>query len=252
MSRTSAGQAAAAAVGMAAAAVAAASGWPGMSPDTSAEFTRIGMGLPVSNANKFVQATKRFYHVVDYATGGHTSLTFFNSPKIDHICNLQNGSIAEEQPVWLTGVCVTWQDLTALSSGSPSVARSGVQLNGAAITSIARAEEVRTILQAGLLNLQISGREVLDVQDLTHFPSDGGFFVPSAFVSYASATAGSAAPFCNGFPVVGNRFKLTSPWAILPGQLVKCVLGWQTALSVTTAGRIKVELVCEQVSPRNL
>jgi hypothetical protein len=245
-------QQAAAAAAMAGAAVSMASGWPGMSPETSRQFTRLGANLPVDDVNKFVQTHKRYYHVVDYATTGHTSLTFFNAPKQDHICNLQNGSIPEEQPVWCTGLCVTWQDLTALSSGSPSVTRSGVFSSASATTPFTRAEEVRTILQAGSLYLQISGREVLDVQDLTHFPSDGGAFAPATSISFAAATNAGSSILLNGAPIAGNRFRFTAPWAILPGQVVKCVLSWQTALSVSTAGRFKVELVCEQVSPRNL
>jgi hypothetical protein len=223
----------------------AANQWPGMTKDTSAQFTRVGRGLPISRPNQFAQVHQRLYHVLDYATGGATQLNFFAANMAQHVCNVNNGMLPDERPFWLTGVCVTFQDATAAG------VRSGNQLNAAAITSLARAEEVRTILQCGLLSLSVADREILHVQDLTHFPSDGGYHVSAAAVSYASATAGSVATGNNGEPIAGNRFRLPQPYAILPGKIISCKLLWQSALSITTAGRIKVELVGESIMPLN-
>lgn len=221
--------------------------WPGMSAAVGQEFSRIGQGLPVSRPNLFQQKHERYYHCVDYATGGHQQLTFFTAQQQDHITNLPAGEVPTERPMWLTGICITFQDLTALSSGSPSVARSGAQMSASAITSIARAEEVRSILQAGLLKLTVADRVVHESQDLTHYPSDGGFYVHSGFVGFASATNASIAPYSNGEPIAGNRFRFPQPYAILPGKKLRVDLFWQTALSISTAGRIKVELVGESV-----
>lgn len=223
----------------------AAVSWPGLTPATSQEFSRIGRGLPVSEANKYAQRQERYYHILDYATGGATLLTFFNVGATDGVCNLNQGEVPNERPFWLHGLSVTWQDFTAAG------ARSGKQLDGAAITSIARAEEVRTILQAGLLKIQVGDRPIFEAQDLTHFPSDGGFYVSAGFVSYASATAGSIAPFNNGEPIAGNRFEFRRPWPVLPGKRIRIDLSWLSALSVTTAGRIKIELIGESVVPLN-
>lgn len=225
--------------------VGGANGWPSLTAATSEQFARIGRGLSVSNPNQFAQIHMRLYHIVAYGTGGSTQLNFFNVGAQQHICNVNQGVLPDERPFWLTGLCVTWQDLDATG------ARSGNQLNAAAITSYARAEEVRTILQAGMVTLKIQDRLVLETQDLTHFPSDGGFHVSSSGISFASATASSAATFNNGEPLAGNRFKFPQPFAILPGKSIACTLNWQTALSVTTAGRIKVELVGESLAPLN-
>lgn len=224
---------------------AAGSVWPGLSPGTAREFTRIGRGLPIQSINTFYQKHERYYHVLDYLVTGHNTLTFFNEKAVDGITNLQNGEVPTERPFWLTGVCVTFQDLTAAG------ARSGAQLSSTATTSIDRAEQVRSIIHAGLLKLNVGDRPVLDTQDLTHFPSDGGMYVQASFASFAAATNSSMCPYTNGVPIAGNRFKLPQPYPVLPGKRISCVLNWQQALSITTAGRIKVELVGESVIPLN-
>jgi hypothetical protein len=220
--------------------------WPGISGATAAEFNRIYRKQPVSNPSKFVERSERFYHIVDYATTGHTALTFFNAAKNDHITNLNNGEIEAERPFLLDGICVTFQDLTAAG------ARSGAQISTSAITSATRAEEVRSILQAGLLKLSVSDREAFQAQDLTHFPSDGGFDIGAASISFATATASSIVPYSNGAPVVGNRFKLDRAWPVLPGKRLKVELLWPQLLTITAAGRIKVEVVGRSVQPLNL
>lgn len=219
--------------------------WPGMTLATSVQFTRVGRGLPISKPSQFAQVHVRYYHQVDYGTGGHTSLTFFNAGAQDHVSNVNNGTIPDERPFWLTGVCISWQDLTAAG------ARSGVQIASGNINAYARAEEVRTILNAGLFNLTVGDRKIIEAQDLTHFPADGGFHVGGVSISHAAATASAAVPFNNGAPIAGNRFRLPAPYPILPGKPIRGLITWPQALSVTVAGRLRVELVGESIMPLN-
>lgn len=221
--------------------------WPGLSPATAQEFSRIGQGLPILNVNKFYQEHSRFYAVQDYGTAGHTSLTFFaNQQAQDGVCNLGQGEISIENPFWLTGICITFQDLTAAG------ARSGAQADAAAAgTPLTRFEQIRTILQAGLLKLQIAGRPVFERQDLTGFPQDGGYVASTALNTFAAATNSSLVACTNGVPLAGNRFQFTKPLAVLPQKRVRVDCLWQSALSITTAGRLKVELVGETLKPLN-
>lgn len=219
--------------------------WPGMTLETGIQFSRIGRGLPVSKPNQFAQVHVRYYHVVDYGAAGDTQFTFFNAAQSDHVTNVNNGQIPDERPFWLTGICITPQDLTAAG------ARSGTQLSAAAITAFARAEEIRTILQGGLFQLFLGDRKIVEAQDLTHFPSDGGPFVSSAAISFAAATNASAAPINNGEPVAGNRFRLPAPYPILPGKTIKALVSFKSLLTITTAMRLKVELVGESILPLN-
>ncbi len=221
--------------------------WPGLSPATAQEFSRIGQGLPILNVNKFYQEHSRYYAIQDYATTGHQSLTFFaNQNANDGVCNLGQGEISTENPLWLTGLTVTFQDLT---SGG---VRSGAQASASAQnTALTRFEEIRTILQAGLLKLFISGRPVFERQDLTGFPQDGGYVAHSVANTFATAANSCLTSATNGTPLAGNRFQFTKPLAVLPQKKVKIDILWQNLLTITTAGRIKVELVGETLKPLN-
>jgi hypothetical protein len=227
------------------AAMSAAAVWPGLSTQTAAEFTRVGRGLPIAKPNVFAQRHERYYHILDYAVGGHTNQTYFNVGANDGVCNLNNGEIPTERPMWLTGLCITFQDLTAAG------ARSGAQLSVSATTAATRAEEVRSILQSGLLKISIGDRPIFEAQDLTHFPSDGGFYLAAGGLTFSAATNSSIAQYNNGEPIAGNRFQLPRPWPVLPGKRIRVDLIWPQALAISTAGRIKVELVGESVVALN-
>lgn len=217
--------------------------WPGMTRDTSRQFTRVMKGIGVDRPNQFAQVTQRYYHIVDYPTTGATLFTFFNVNASEHVCNLPNGTLPDERPFALVGLSVAWLDFTAAG------VRSGVQLSVAATTPFTRAEEVRTILQGGLIQVRVADRLVLDAKDLTQFPQDGGFFCPAAY-ELGAATAG-AAPFVNGMPISGNYFKFRAPYAVLPGKKVDVQIKYPSSLTVTTAGALKVTLIGEAVTPLN-
>jgi hypothetical protein len=237
-----------AALAIASQALEAAGGWPNMSSEVGREFTRIGAGLPVSDFNKFVQTDLLLFHVVANATAGQTQLTFFNVPAQDHVCNFNNGTPNPEQPLWIRGVSVWTQDLTA------GGAADGNSMDVAATTSITRAEQWKKILCAATLRASVNNRRFLDHQDLTHFPQGGGFHLASAQVSYAAATAGSIAPWTNGVPLATNIYRFSGPGiAVLPGMQVSAQMLWQTPLPITTnGGRIVLGLWATSVSPRNI
>lgn len=217
--------------------------WPGMTKDTSRQFTRVMRGLGVDRPNQFGQITQRYYHILDYPTVGATLFTFFNVNATEHVCNLPNGTLPDERPCALVGLSVAWLDFTAAG------ARSGNQFSVAATAPWTRAEEVRTILQGGLIQVRVADRLILDAKDLTQFPQDGGFYCAAAY-ELGAATA-AAAPFSNGLPVSGNFFKFRAPYALLPGKKVDVQIKYPTALSATVAGALKVTLIGEAVVPLN-
>lgn len=223
--------------------------WPGMSGPTSIQFTRLGRGLPISRPNQFAQIHSRYYHQQAYNTAGVSQLTFFNVGASEHVSNMNNGVVPDDRPFWLTGLCVTFQNLTAAGAAS-----GGINAADDLSTMATRADEVRKILEGGLLQLRIGDRMILETQDLTHFPSDGGFYVSAAGQGVPAAGAGKGAfvNYTNGEPISGNRFRFPAPYPVLPGKPVSVILKWQSLLTITTnAGRIKVELVGETVSPLN-
>lgn len=216
--------------------------WPGMTAATAIQFSKLGNGGKITKPNSFVQKHERYYHQVAYAAAGQTQLNFFNVGASEHVCNLNQGLVPDERPFWLTGVCVTFQDLTAAG------AEDGATHHATSLASIAlRASEIRKVLMSGLLQMRVADRLILDVQDLTHFPSDGAFNVASV----AGPTA-ALVSYSNGLAVAGNRFRLPAPYPILPGKPVSIALKWAAVQSITTnGGRVKVELVGESVLPLN-
>lgn len=219
--------------------------WPGLSGETDKQFTLLYQRKQISAIQQYAQRHERYYHVVDYATTGHTSLTFFNVGATNDVCNMNNGEVPTERPMLLTGLCITPQDLT--SAG----ARSGAQYATSA-APLTRYEEWRSILQAGRVVISIADRPIFEAQDLTHFPSDGGLCNFSAVSTQATAALGSLVSYNNGAPIAGNRHRFPAPWPILPQKKITVTLYWSQVLTITTAGRIKVELVGESVAPLNL
>lgn len=222
----------------------AANVWPGMTAATAAQFTRIGRGLPISKPNQFAQIHVRYYHQQTYAAAGQNQLTFFQVNASQGICNLNNGVTPDERPFWLTGICVSYQFLTAGGAASTLQPYSTGVLGGVGYN------EINQALQGGLLQLYVGDRLVHEGQDLTKYPSDGGTWTAPAT---NSATTASITPINNGMPVAGNRFKFPAPYPILPGKPITVFLRWLAAVAITgaTAGRIKVELCGESIMPLN-
>lgn len=216
--------------------------WPGITEATAREFVRVGRGQPISAPNTFAQLHVRYYHQQAYATTGHTLLTFFNVGASEHVCNLGNGLAPDERPFWATGISITAQDLTA------GGAVSGTSSSATVTTGIGRLEEWRGILSAGLLQFYVADRLVHEGQGLDKYPTGGGAHVDGAATGL---TGGAVVNWTNGVPHAGNLFKFPRPYPILPGKSVRVFLKWQSLLTITTAGRIRVELIGESVAPLN-
>jgi hypothetical protein len=224
--------------------------WPGLTSETGEEFVRIGKGMPLKSPNKFAQITQRFYHRQDYATGGANLLTFFNASISEHTTNVNNGILPDDRPSWITGISVDFQDITTAGArpASSAAAQLSSATGGAAFT---RAEEIRTILQGGLLQMYVADRMIHEGQNLMRYPTGGGFAVDALQLTQASAAASQSAVWNNGIPHANNLFKLPRPYPWLPGKALKVLLKWPAALSITTATALKVEIVAEQVVPLN-
>ena len=234
----------------ASAAIAASNIWPGITPETGEEFVRVGRGLPLKSPNKFAQLTQRFYHRQDYATGGASLLTFFNASIAEHVTNVNNGVLPDDRPAWITAVSVDFQDNTTAGArpSSSAAAQLSSATGGAAFT---RAEEIRTILQGGLLQMFVADRMIHEGQNLMRYPTGGGFSVDALQLTQGTAGNSQSAVWNNGIPHANNLFKLPRPYPWLPGKALKVLLKWPAALSITTATALKVEVHAEQVVPLN-
>jgi len=215
--------------------------WPGVSADTAAQLARVMRGIPIDEPNKFIQSQKRYYHRIDYATGGHTQLTFFNAAPADGVCNLQQqGTVSQDQPFILTSIAVKFEPLSVAGARIAGAAGS----NATALTPLTRAEEEATILAGGELQLTINSREWFRTRDLGNFPSGSGVDLAAA----TGATAGAAARANNGAPFFSNLNVMRAPIVILPGQQIRCNLFWLQALSLAASSALRVELIGEQIS----
>lgn len=216
--------------------------WPGITIDTGLELARITRGMPLQNPNRYKVVQRRFFHRQDYATGGHTSLTFFaNTAPSDFVCNLQStGTVGQDQPFVCTSLAVTMEHVTTAGARVAGAASSA----SGATTALARAEEVATIFQAADLQFFINSREEFRTHDLHNFPAGGGPDMSGA----TGLTTGAMAHYNNGVPAFTNLNVLRYPVVVLPGQGIRVNLLWAQALSLTASSAIRVELIGEQLT----
>ena len=233
----------------------AGSGWPGMNNVTAEEFSRIGNGQPISRKHAFAQIHVRSFWINDYATTGHTRLTFFSGGTVTNgsaQTNLPTGIYADDRPMWLTGLVVTPVDFT--SAGARNVADSataGSVWDNASQAAVRRFSELRTIMQAGRLTLKVADRQIFETCGLDKFPAGGGLMCENIQYTQAAAALGGVAAWSNGLPVAGNTFRFPRPYPVLPGKPIRVDLEWAQALVINVAAGMKVELIGESVQPLN-
>lgn len=239
--------------------------YPGLSQAMSAAADLV-MKKQQPDPNRFHTRRHKFYHRVDYVTGGQASLSFFNVAPAKWICNLPlQGNLAQEQFFRLDAVRV-WAETGITAAATYTRAAAGANIAGSAAAAtgvtttqvqLANAEELRTIFQGGMLTVNIGDKKPLDqIYSLNSFPQGGGSDVAAALAA-ASNSATTAFNYeasvvvNNGSPSVANVYSLNPPFPVLPGKVISATMEWQAALAITTAAIIRVELDGVLCSPAN-
>lgn len=232
----------------------AAAAWPGLSGNASAA-ARTLMNGKVPNPSAWFARRKSFFHRIDYATGGQTSLQLFNVAPSNNVCNLPvQGSLGAETFFRLDSVHVIVQSGITAAATYTRAANGAQILRGASGASVVtNTEEIRTILEGGSLTIKIGDKNVIDNEyDLTRFPGYNGFKVNSAAATTTSTMEVVSALFNNGCDNPDNCWKLKPYFPVLPQKTIRGELNWQAALAVTTAFVLRVELQGVLLTPSNL
>lgn len=212
--------------------------WPQLTPQTGEAFMQLAKGgLP--DPNRYVVVNSNYYHRQAYGTAGANQLTFFNTQYTDGTCNLQGNTVPTERPMLLQNVRLTVQDVDV--AGARIAAGSAFLWSATASATspspFLRAEEIRTILQAGRVTIRVGDLEIVNAFGLTRFPSGGGINADATSATNAAATgAYLGANVNNGIPAVFNQYTFAYPVPILPGVPITFQINWGTLLTATTAG----------------
>lgn len=239
--------------------------YPGLSPAMSQAFDLVMKGQQ-PDPNKFFTRRTKFYHRMDYATGGQAQLQFFNVAPSKWICNLPlQSQLAQEQAFKLEKIRI-WPETGITAAATFTRAAAGSMIGGVAAaatgvatisTQITVAEELRTIFLGGAFTLRVGDKNVVDAMySLNSFPQGGGMKLDGGFgVDSNSSTTGfnydAALVLNNGDASVSNTYDLKPAYPILPGKTIYGLMEWQAALAVTTAFVVRVELDGVLVSPAN-
>lgn len=255
--------------------------WPQLTMETAREFVRVGRGLPINNAGKFIQVQSNLYHAVQFPAAGTTELQFFNTNASPFICNLQGNFLPPERPMWLTGVRFKVLDAN-ISSGvikaiqdadtdetplatstAGTTATGGTDNVNAAGRPLDRALRKRSMIELGLVQVSIADLPIINALGLDRFPAGAGvdFEGMAAFGGGVTASTntqvGAAiANLQNGAPFFSNQNVFRGPIPWLPGQQIDFRVKWPYALTIPaiTSGIggavIVAELVGETVIAR--
>lgn len=245
-----------------------ASSWPGLSGAGSAAAQMVMAGkLP--DPNKWNVRRHKFFHRVDYAAAGQTSIQLFsNVSPSKFICNLPvQGSLPAETFFKLEAVRVTPE--TGVTSASNNAATTNAATTDAVNghQSISRAataqstvdtvagviEDLRQVFAQGILTIKCGDRKIVDeVYGLHNFPSGSQVTVDGSYGGTTTANSNRETMlFQNGDPRNDNAWKLTPAFPILPQKQISGLLEWQAAFAVNDAFVLRVELEGVLLTPAN-
>lgn len=230
--------------------------WPGLS-DQMQEAASFIMNGRTPNPNVFNTRKHIFYHRADYATGGATSFKFFsNVAPSDHVCNLPTQGMLGAEMFFRLEVIRFKVETGVTSVANPTRVGAGAQATSHATnnTVLPMIEELRTILQQGLIFLRVGDRKVVDgVHGLDRFPQGSGVDAAAAVATNSATTlATHMALLNNGQAHVSNGYVLNPKFALLPQKIIDMEVRFQAAMTVTTAFVLKAELEGTLVTPGNL
>lgn len=230
--------------------------WPGLS-DLMQDAASAIMNGRTPDPNRFNTRKHIFYHRQNYATAGTSSIKFFsNVAPEDHICNLPTQGMLGAETFFRLEAVRFKVETGVTSAANPARVAAGAQATSGATTNtvLPMIEELRTILQQGLVFLRVGDRKVVDgVHGMDRFPQGTGVDAVAAIATNSATTlATHMALLANGQPHVGNAFILNPKFALLPQKPIDLELRFQALMTVTTQFVLKAELEGTLVTPGNL
>lgn len=240
--------------------------WPGLSvPGTAAANDVMNGRLP--DPNRWRVRRHKFYHRVDYAAAGATSIQLFNVAPSDFICNMPaQGQLGAEQFFKTMAIRIVPETgITSAANGATTTNAVGTDAaNGhqsttrtSALTTVDTVagvlEDLRQVFAAGSLTIKYGDQPVVDAQfGLHNFPAGS---MPTADLAYSAGQAANttllSAIFKNGEASNTNGWFLTPAVPLLPQKPVRGELRWQTAVAVSDAFVLRIELEGILLTPAN-
>lgn len=173
------------------------------------------------------------YSYNTYATGGHTELIFFSTPVAQATngygdTNMQQaGAMAGNEAFVICAIRTV-----------PLPAQADYDV-AATMTPVAFGQWNEVFSRNTWLELRIADKLYQQGGPLIRFPQGDG---PGTVVAGAATVLRNVSWFNNGHPSGMATYKVDPPILILPTRTFNVTLRWRTALAVTTAGKIGVEL----------
>lgn len=221
--------------------------WPQLTPDTAAAFVALIAGRR-PDPRKFAVVDVNYYHRQSYGTAGSTKLTWFNTNISDGVCNFNQNILPPERPMLVKGIRLMPEDVD--TDGTRIAGGSLIGFHATTPTQYTRAEEIRTVFQAGFVKVRFGDIEAVNAHGLTRFPPGAGIALDAA-LSTNSATTGvyQAVNLNNGAPHMLNQNVMSAPFAWLPGVPVTFETFWPTLLTVTAKFTLKAEMFGTVIIP---
>ncbi|MCK4872614.1 MAG: hypothetical protein KAS72_07805 [Phycisphaerales bacterium] len=194
-----------------------------------ATLRRLCGPIPTIGGVKPMSRHWQYFHWLEYAAAGHTSLTWFNVPRTKYVTNLpQAGSIDGGTVFALQGVKCIFQTGTDILGAAVAA---GVQSSAAATTALTNAEEVRSLMECNCeVKLTVADWTVLHTTTLAQLASGGGVTIAGG----CGPATGSLAKIGNGAAINMNGWRMKPKgFPILPNQAIALNVEWPAAQTVT-------------------
>ncbi len=221
--------------------------YPGLSKPVNRVFNLVGRGiLPHDKLHQVIVKSHSYYHVLAYGTGGSTQLNFFNAGRQQGVTNWPGaGGLPTDYGFWLHAVRVVPLPHTT-SAGARGAAAMDLDASASdtAPASLDHVSDLMGVFEAGILTIQCGGRTIVDsIKDLRNFPQGSGMVVESEVAgTYSSGTAQAVGTLTNGLPVRSNAYTFPVPIPIAPQKAINAKIDWPSALAVTGAFGLQLQL----------
>lgn len=191
----------------------------------------------------------RFFHRVDYVAAGQGTLTFFNVGYTRWVCNLPQAGYLPNNMAFVVEAVHLKPQTGITSAATFTRAAGGAQSNMTAAPAVNTGpafnfEEIRTILEGGLVNFQVGERKLIaDCYGCENLPAGSGLqAMPAVATNSATAVNTLVVPFNNGAPIPNLGWVVTPKYEFYSDSQIQLTIDWQAALAVTTAFVIKAEI----------
>ena len=206
--------------------------WSSLPDDIHSQFWVMRSNEPTKGLTtvptQFEQRHIELFHTVTYPQAGTTSIRLFdNQAPAAGICNLNQGRLPSEQPMWLKYIGLSISDITA--AGTVSAARS---VAFAAATGAAEVA-LHDVLANGEFSLKVQGQEIFRTRGLHRLLMPG----PQIQISQTLATVTHR--YIGGPITQVNGLEFPGAYALVPDKTISAEVTFPAALALpanTTPG----------------